>query len=218
VDLLRYLLETLLILAGAIVWLGVYLEGERFSQKTKEKGWQLLLYGLGAETVLAVLVLLVDAEITRRQHVAIAQLSDENIELQSAIAPRAITSTQLQELAADWARFSGRRVSVSVVGYDNEAAGLTEQILSALRAAHVEVKDHTVDGAFEIADLRHLSGITVRGTDRAFVRAVMGDLRSIGLLVVESTSPPEIDSDAAVRMFVGRKPLPTLIAPAAPSD
>lgn len=78
--LVRSVLNWLVIGATIVVWLGVFLEGERFSSAVKKQGWGLLVLGLGGETLFGIALLQVDAQISRMQKAENAVLQ-ENVEI-----------------------------------------------------------------------------------------------------------------------------------------
>lgn len=61
--------------ANAVVWLGVYLERERFSALTKEIGWACVVIGVGLETLAAFLLWQVDGAIITRQGSTISDIA-----------------------------------------------------------------------------------------------------------------------------------------------
>jgi hypothetical protein len=72
----------LLFLAATVgVWVGVWMEGKRFLEKTNERGWRLLVACLGIEAIFGIAILQIDSEISRRQAATIAEVQTSNAEL-----------------------------------------------------------------------------------------------------------------------------------------
>jgi hypothetical protein len=118
-----YVLSTI----GVII--GVYFEGERFSEHTKLLGWRLLLWSLAAETLFGVLIFAADGRISRIQR-------DEIIALETRITPRVLTSEQYNVIQT----LRGKVTAVSVMASpDVEPAMFSAQLQAALVDAGVAV-------------------------------------------------------------------------------
>ena len=117
-------LTLLVIGAGAIVWLGVYLEKDKFSEATKKRGWNLLVIGLAVETVVAAVLWDVDTVISTRQSAAIA-----------ARTPRIITPEKHDLLVSLLKSAPKGNVIVDSASMDAEASQFGDQIFSVLKDA-----------------------------------------------------------------------------------
>lgn len=76
----RLVFNWLTIIATAGVWLGVFLEGERFSSAVQKQAWGILVICIGAETLFGVALLQDDAQITRIETAKNVALQ-ENVEV-----------------------------------------------------------------------------------------------------------------------------------------
>jgi hypothetical protein len=63
-----------IVAANIIVWWGVYLEGDKFPEDVKNRGWKILLIGLAAEAAFGFLLPVVDTFISNKQKADIAAL------------------------------------------------------------------------------------------------------------------------------------------------
>jgi len=77
----RWPLALILLAANVAVWLGVYWEGEQFSEETKETGWRLLLRGLAIETAVAFLLFTIDTSVQTRSDATITDLTGRAAQL-----------------------------------------------------------------------------------------------------------------------------------------
>lgn len=73
-DIISTLLGVCLVLANIAVWRGVYLEHDRFPKEIQDRGWSLLIRGLAAETMIALLSMTIDTISSNRQNDKIALL------------------------------------------------------------------------------------------------------------------------------------------------
>lgn len=87
----RIALGVLLVLSNIAVWLGVYLERDKFSKETQDRGWRILVSALALEAALAVFLLATDTTISLRQRWQIASLERQ-------IGPRFLTADEQHSL------------------------------------------------------------------------------------------------------------------------
>jgi len=78
----RFVLGSLLVLANAAVWYGVWLERDSEPPEVQHRGWRILVAGLAAETTLGFILFGVDSAIAARQR---AQLSEAQVTAANAV-------------------------------------------------------------------------------------------------------------------------------------
>lgn len=137
----------------------------------------------------------------------------ERIKLEAKVAPRRLDQEAIVGIAADLAKFSGRKVKVSSFTGDVEAAILGGQIIDALRhAAIVPFDRRMTNSSFGTVAF----GILVSGTNASLVAGIVAAL--IKHLDAAAGLPPQgyptilapgedaVTTEATI--FVGVKPLP----------
>ncbi len=206
----KFIFNALFIIATLGVWVGVYLEKEKFSKSTQSRGWRLLVYCLGAETLLSGLIWQIDSEISRRQ-------KDEIIALETKIAPRRLNALQCKEIMDSLASFAGRKARVATYVLDAEGSTLGAQIVVCLRAAKIE----TESGLATIVPMGGFgSGVFVSGSDNELVEAIRASLGSKGALIMSpgpgvfrGNEATGADSPSAKAAFVvvGVKPVEAIV-------
>jgi hypothetical protein len=116
----RLALAIALVLANIAVWGGVYLEGDRFSEPTKKIGWKMLVASLAVEAAFAAILVVIDSEISNRQKIEIAHLSEsterlraKNLEFEKAVSPRFLEQSLTSEALKKFADVSFHVISPS---------------------------------------------------------------------------------------------------------
>jgi hypothetical protein len=192
-DVGRSILGVLLIAAYVVVFAGVFLEKDSFSEHTKSAGWRILLWGLAAETLLSILLFVVDSDIGSRQETTIATLNRdaererlERLKLEAKVAPRRLSADQVKVLTS---ALTGQSMQIGIsftISSDGEPMIFAQDIAEALHGAGQSVQ---------------------------FVGSWMSTGVEFGVLV-----PPSVDNrydslaDALVQagIDVRRKPVPSL--------
>jgi hypothetical protein len=80
----RILVGVLLTVVTVLVWIGVRFENEKYSKRTQERAWRLLVRSLAAEAALTFILLVIDTTITKRQAETIGSLKVEAAALNRA--------------------------------------------------------------------------------------------------------------------------------------
>jgi hypothetical protein len=80
----RFIVGILLAGVTVFVWIGVRFENEKYSKRTQEWAWRLLVRSLAAEAALTFFLLAIDTTITRRQEETIGSLKVEAARLAHA--------------------------------------------------------------------------------------------------------------------------------------
>jgi hypothetical protein len=110
------------------------------------------------------------------------------IKLEALVSPRRLTPDQQHQIATVLKGFSGRFAVVSTYGLDGEGAVIGTQIMEALKAVPMRVRDERaltiVTGGFDF-------GIHIRGpaNEQSLVMALARALHTIGKLDVYVNSP-----------------------------
>lgn len=106
---IKQTLNVAFIVATLGVWLGVFLENEKFAKPIQSRGWSILVAALATETLLGAALWQGDSEISRRQRIETEELRSKNLDFESAISPRILE----QGLSAKaLSRFSGTQFVV----------------------------------------------------------------------------------------------------------
>jgi hypothetical protein len=185
-----YVLSTI----GVIV--GVYLEGERFSDHTKLVGWRILLCSLAVETLFGTLIFAADGKISKDQRYEI-------IALQTKLAPRSLNFAQMSEISAALAKFSGQEFTIGSYG------GEPELIAIPIRAALEQANWKWFDPEFHIVPLAGTVGIQVWAStqgSRLAAQALVGALadKDIAATLLPKELPAQPNTDK-IEMIVGSK-------------
>ena len=109
IEFAKLLLNLAFLGATVGVWIGVWLEGKRFTEATQEIGWKVLVACLGIEATFGIALLQLDSEIGRRQKIEVANLTrlgeeareravNAELELAKIKTPRALTNKQKEDL------------------------------------------------------------------------------------------------------------------------
>jgi len=99
-EIVRFVVFWLFIIANAGVVAGVVLEREKNSHATKENGWRLLVISLGAEIFFSTVAFGIDLEIGRQQKAEIGRQNAEIIALRNNSIPRSINVSAFAERLA----------------------------------------------------------------------------------------------------------------------
>jgi hypothetical protein len=192
----RVALASLLVVSNFVVWGGVYLENNKFTQATKDAGWKMLVCGLAIEAVLAFLLVITDTVISIRQKAEI-------VALEQAIAPRRLNSDELAKFAAATKSFAGRSVSVWSYSRDIESEILAGQIIEGLELAQIPVINAV--GAM-ISSTSARIGVHLTGPDDELIAALMVGLKALSP-VRDPYKPTAGVSVPPAEIFVGVKPI-----------
>jgi hypothetical protein len=99
-EIARTLLEWATLLGGVAVWVGVYFEGERFEETTKERAWKVLLGGLALETLTAGLLWQVDTTISDKKDELLVEAQREAASALRAAADLGLSFDNLHTFVA----------------------------------------------------------------------------------------------------------------------
>jgi hypothetical protein len=122
----KHVLDVFFVFATGGVWLGVWLENEKFSKSARTLGWRILVLCLGAEVLFSVLIMQADTDIDRRQ-------KDEIVALETKLAPRSLSKSDLSEIAAHLKQFAGQEFNM--ISYGGEPASIAARLRQALEKA-----------------------------------------------------------------------------------
>jgi len=125
----RLVLGSSLIVANIAVWVGVYLENEKFPQRTKDTGWRILILALAAEAALALLLLVVDTVISNRQKAEI-------VALEAKVAPRRLSGEQREAMSNILRAVPGTPIIVVSRLLDPESSDFADDLAAALTASY----------------------------------------------------------------------------------
>jgi hypothetical protein len=200
-------LNVLFVLATAGVWLGVWLENERFSKSVQSTGWRLLVGCLGAEVLITVLIMQVDADIGRRQ-------KHQIISLQQEAANRDITPDELNQDSSKLSEFSGQTAKIIVFPVNFESNWIAQQIFGILLNAHWNVSPPELLSA--PPDQFMVQGIWIgRSNDDASKRAAKALRDALNSTVSQASGRGDDDTplfktfhSPLVLIMVGDKPAP----------
>jgi hypothetical protein len=186
-----YVLSTI----GVIV--GVYLEGERFSEPTKLLGWRLLLWSLSAETLFGILIFAADGRISRIQR-------DDIIALETKLAPRILSNQQSAAVAHGLKSFGGQEFTVASFG--GEAFSLASRITEVLKKAdwkyfEPEMQLLPMAGTIGIQVWVHPDSGRITKAAEALVEELNGKSIEAALLKHHPQSP----KDNRIEVIVGSK-------------
>jgi hypothetical protein len=200
-------IETIEVIKTAIIWLyiastiavvvGVYLEGERFPERTKIRGWQILLAALTAETLLGGLMFAADARIDQIQ-------KHEIIELETKLEPRSLSEAEISAIAATLSRFAPQEFTIASYG------GEPAQAAGRLRLALERAGWTWFDPENPILLASGSVGIQVRaqseGTRREAAKTLVGELKA--RFAETELMPPETaraDPGNRIEILIGSK-------------
>jgi hypothetical protein len=171
----RSSLAIALVFANVAVWIGVYLEGERFSEALKQVGWKILVVALAAEAAFAAVLVVVDSVVSARQKAEI-------LALETIVGGRQLTDDQINQIAASLKDFAGKKIVVGSYLGDAEGARLGLQIRKALRLADIEVGA----GLGSVLSMNGDAGfgieVTGQEVDKPMTQAIAAALKDIGHL------------------------------------
>lgn len=229
-----------LIFSTFIVFIGVYLENERFSKYVQHTGWSLLLVGLAAEVLISAELWGVDTGITRLQQDKIFSLEKEaevlrgqNLELEKAVSPRRIKQLAAAEILS---RFAGVPfVVISPSDFEpKRTAGYIQFVL--LQAKWVQFTEQLNMSQFSFFDgiIVHIMGNVANSDDpaqraAATLVSVLKDNEIVAregfpLLRVDEQGKPlmpkfplSLDPPNVIVVEVGPKPLPQSLETAPPT-
>src|SRR5260370_6493269 len=206
----RLLLAVALVVVNVGVWLGVFLENERFSEPMKKAGWNTLVVALAAEALFAAILVGIDSTISARQKAEI-------VALEAQIAPRRIPPDACGEMAAALASLSG---NVKIVSY---AADLEGGLL-AWQVANCFAASKTLKVVRAFASVMPLGGfgvgVFVSGPDEKLVAAIRFNLTEKAKLFVgegngffmgNMSMGPSTDVADAVTVLIATRPHPDMI-------
>jgi len=185
----RSSLAIALVFANVAVWIGVYLEGERFSEALKQVGWKILVVALAAEAAFAAVLVVVDSVVSARQKAEI-------LALETIVGGRQLTDDQINQIAASLKDFAGKKIVVGSYLGDAEGARLGLQIRKALRLADIEVGA----GLGSVLSMNGDAGfgieVTGQEVDKPMTQAIAAALKDIGHLqeVTAHVTPPAKDT------------------------
>jgi hypothetical protein len=185
-----YVLSTI----GVIV--GVYLEGERFSDHTKLVGWRILLCSLAVETLFGALIFAADGKISNDQR-------HEIIALQKKLAPRSLNFAKMAEISAAVAKFSGQEFTIGSYGGEPELIAIT------IRATLEQANWKWFDPEFQIVPLAGTVGIQIwayaEGSRNAAYELVLALAdKDIAATLLPREPPPQSNNDK-IEMIIGSK-------------
>jgi hypothetical protein len=126
---------------GVVV--GVYLESEKFSAATKERGWKLLVISLAQEIFLAIIIFSLDWEVSRRQGLKVSeinsvteQLKSNNLVLTKAVlARKVLTVPNIREILDDLRQLPKTTALIQVVDGDREASVLARELATLFQSS-----------------------------------------------------------------------------------
>lgn len=122
-EVLRWIVFSLFIVAAVGVTFGVFWENEDFEKTIRHRGWKLLVWSLGAEILLTIGVFAIDGTIASKQRTTIAQL----------LSHRSLSQDQKDRLAAVSKSFPSLSFVTATV-QDDEAWGFAMDIGAELKS------------------------------------------------------------------------------------
>jgi len=198
-----------LVITNVLVFYGVYLESERFSQAKKAAGWRLLVRSLALEAALAFFLLVTDTTISNRQKEEIAVL-------EARIAPRRLAPDAMVSIANTLGKFAGKGIRLESYNLDLEAQVLGIQIANVLESAQIETDQALSQRA---SDTGIIFGIHIFGENEELKNTLADAFYTAGIQTYEdkiislpgmlfNSSPRMFKPDATI--FIGVKPLPNV--------
>ena len=189
-------LFALYVVATIGVIAGVYFEADRFSEPTKQRGRQLLLSALAAETLFGMGIFALDGRIGQIQR-------GEIIALETKLAPRSLSAADLAEIAAKLKRFAGQEFTVG--GYDGEPASIAARVRLALEMSNwkyfvPDMQIIALPGTVGIQVWAYSGGST-RDAAKALVTVLNGKAIDAQLLPIQ----PQDQVNAKIEIIVGSK-------------
>jgi hypothetical protein len=191
------------LIATVGVWVGVSLEGKRFSTSINEIGWNLLIFALAAETYCAFALIGINSIVEARQKYEITSLEKQ-------IAPRRLLPDQQDLIKGRVFDNSGKTVLVESYALDAESAVLGKQLESAL-LPELQVEDglmqDSITGTITF-------GVHVTGPDKKLVALLLSAFNDAGF---PATGEPPATTGSGFHVvpnghidatvFVGVKPI-----------
>jgi hypothetical protein len=185
----------LYVLATIGVIIGVYMEGERFSERTKLLGWRILLLSLATETLFGTLIFATDGRISRIQR-------SEIIALETKLSPRTLSNPEAAELAALLKPFGGQEFTIG--SYGGEAAALASRLRTVLEKADWK----WFDPEYQILPLAGTVGIQVwarsQGSHGA-AKPLVDTLNGRWIEAMLLPDQPDNPNDNKIEIIVGSK-------------
>lgn len=198
-----------LVVTNILVFYGVYLEQERFSQEKRDRGWRLLVSALALEAALGFFLLVTDTTISNRQKEEIAVL-------EARIAPRRLAPDAMVSIANALGKFAGKGVRLESYNLDLEAQILGIQIATVLNSAHIETDQALSRRA---SDTNIVFGIHIFSENEELKNTLADVFYMAGMQIYEDKTPlptgmlfnnvsPRFKPDVII--FIGVKPLPNV--------
>ena len=184
----RSFLAVALVLANVAVWIGVYFEGERFTEALKQVGWKILVVALAAEAAFAAVLVVLDSVISARQKAEI-------LTLETIVGGRQLSDEQINQIAASLKSFAGKTILVGSYLGDAEGARLGLQVRKALKLADIEVSPG-LGSVVSMGDAGFGIDVTGQEADKLMTQAIATALKDIGPLqeVTAHVTPPAKDT------------------------
>lgn len=200
---LNPLLTHVILLGGAIfaefsVAAGIILEAPKEKTFREWLGMALVLGGVLISSIFTIGLFVFDEGISRTQEATIA-------ELERKLAPRELSSSEIEFLKATLGPYKDRTISVWSYGLDLESGRLARQILSALESANVPTVNSI---GHMISSWEPRLGVIVTGPDEPLVNALIVALKPVSAEHGPRMAPGQAATVAPAEIFVGLKPVP----------
>jgi len=205
-EVLRWVVFGLFIIAAAGVTLGVYWENEDFEKAIRHRGWKLLVWSLGAEILLTIGVFAIDGTIASKQRTTITQL----------LAHRTLGQDQKDRLISVAKKFPSLNFQTVTV-LENEPWGFVTEIGSFLESQGwnwIRCGGGGIGGplpALPPAQGKPTScwtiveGIQINGANAAVVGSLVDALKDSNVVGMDNVRPVISEAYPTVVIMVGTK-------------
>jgi hypothetical protein len=206
------------VFAGIAVGAGIVFEAPKYSEKAHKRAFWAVVLGIAIESLCTVLLFVVDERISAAQQSTIELQQSKIIELETKLAPRELSSTQRESVAAAIKSFSGMHVDFAM-DQSLESMNLLDEVEGAILSAGWEevppppnvatfnrgnkppVAIRTNAAVWVLYPLR--SGEPFKSAAESLAKSLRQNGLIVGLNVILGADPYDLDK---IHVWTGAKP------------